>query len=171
MRPQIISWFALAIYLTGATLPTAATTQDTADMPKPQFVPPAAPQFGFIALNVADLERALSFYTSTVGLTEQLRHETPDRIEVGIDFPGSHGGPHILLVYGKAHKGPYGRGEVLSRFSFYVKNINELCRRIVEQGGKIVQQPSDRKGYEVKVRIAYALDPEGNPFELIESTN
>jgi lactoylglutathione lyase len=124
-------------------------------------------QFGFLAVNVADLAKSLAFYEGMLGLTEQFHNETATQVEVGLDFPGNPVGPHLLLVSTKGHQGAYTAGGTFNRFSLYVTGIEALCRRITAAGGEVTRPPVDNKAF--KVKVAFAKDPDGNSVELLEN--
>jgi len=133
--------------------------------PAPQAPYALAPQFGFVAINVADLASSLHFYKDVLGLSQQFRNETPDGIELGLDFAGGYPGSRLLLNVNKKHQGAYPAGERLSRIALMVTSIDAIRHRMSPGGGEITQ-PVDLKAF--KVKVAYAHDPDGNRIELIE---
>ena len=124
-------------------------------------------QFGFVALNVADMEKSLAFYKGLLGLTEQFRNDTPAYLEVGVDFPDNKAGPRLLLVAPKNRKGPIAKGDGFSRISLYVTGIEAVVARLQAGGAEIARPLVDNKKF--KVKIAFAKDPDGYSVELLEN--
>lgn len=126
---------------------------------------PVVPVFGFITMNVVDLDRMLEFYTVAFGMAEQFRMMEP-HTEVGVDFPTNNAmGPHLVLAH--ANEAGVRRGiGAIERFSLYVTDVAATCRSVKRAGGKILQEPYDIS--EHKTKVAFVSDPEGNTIELLE---
>lgn len=125
----------------------------------------AVPSVAFTALEVVDLDRSLAFYREVFGMTEKLRVEAGDVIEVGIDFPQASASPRILLV---RHKGqvPHASSSAFNRIALLVPEIGRLCDAAVTKGGRVIKPVSDLRAHRTK--IAFIADPDGNVLELLE---
>lgn len=134
---------------------------------EPEIVRTRGAQFGFVALNVADMGKSLAFYKGLLGLTEQFRNDTPDYLEVGVDFPDNKVGPRLLLVAPKNRKGPIAKGDGFSRVALYVTGIEAVVQRVQAGGAEIARPLVDNKKF--KVKIAFVKDPDGYSVELLEN--
>src|SRR5687768_12922990 len=104
--------------------------------------PPSAPSsaaarsFGFVALNVTDMERSLAFYR-TLGLVERFRSDTPQQLELGLGLPGVLTSPNLLLVLNRKRQAPYAIGDGFSRIAYMVQGLDELLRRFTAAGARV----------------------------------
>lgn len=122
-------------------------------------------EFGFMAINVSDMEKSLAFYKDLLGMTEQFRSESPSNLEVGVDFPSNPIGPHLLLNLIKNRTTPYNHGDAFNRFSLYVKDIEGIQAHMAAAGVNM-KQLKDLKAY--KVKVLFVTDPDGYTVELLE---
>jgi lactoylglutathione lyase len=127
--------------------------------------PGAIQRFGFVALNVSDMDRSLAFYKG-LGLVERFRHETPRMLEVGLGATSPPPGSELLLVRQKPEAGAVGPGGGYSRTAFMVTGLDELCRRLKVEGRQ-VRGPTVAAA--ARVRVAFVPDPDGYSVELIEA--
>lgn len=134
--------------------------------PRNEVVRMTSPQFGFVALNVADMEKALGFYRA-LGMAERFHHDLPATFEVAVDFPERPEAPHILLVTQKSHQGAYPAGGSFRSVALYVKGIEAVARRAAASGGRLTAAVVDNVPF--KVKIAYLQDPDGNGIQLLEN--
>jgi catechol 2,3-dioxygenase-like lactoylglutathione lyase family enzyme len=123
-------------------------------------------EFGFIAINVSDMEKSLAFYKNLLGMTEQFRSESPDNLEIGIDFPSNPVGPHLLLNLVKNRTTPYNHGDAFNRFALFVKDIEGIQKRMAAAGVNM-KHMKDLKAH--KVKVLFVADPDGYTVELLES--
>jgi predicted enzyme related to lactoylglutathione lyase len=147
-------------------LPAANLLAAEPAAPRNEVVRMEGRQFGFVALHVADMDKALSFYRA-LGLVERFHHDLPATFEVAVDFPEVTQAPHLLLVVQKAHQGAYPPGGSFRSFTLYVKDIEQVCRQAAAAGGKLATAPVDNAQF--KVKIAYLQDPDGNAVQLLEN--
>ena len=134
--------------------------------PRNEVVSMAGPQFGFVAFNVADMDRALSFYRA-LGMVERFHHDLPATFEVAVDFPERLEAPHILLVTQKSHQGAYPPGGSFRSFALYVTDIEAAANRAVAAGGRLTAAVVDNRQF--KVKIAHLQDPDGNGVQLLQN--
>jgi catechol 2,3-dioxygenase-like lactoylglutathione lyase family enzyme len=127
--------------------------------------PGAITRFGFVALNVSDMDRSLAFYRG-LGLVERFRHETPQVLEVGLGATSPPPGSELLLVRRKPGPGAVGPAGGYSRTAFMVTNLDEICRRLKAEGRQ-VRGPTVAAA--ARVRVAFVPDPDGYSVELIEA--
>ncbi len=120
----------------------------------------------YFGIRVTDLDRSLDFYTEGLGLEVLRRGRLP------------HGGRRVLLVDGKTGQrlelnwypkgSPYAvkyvPGEGLDHIGFSTGHGDEMARRLVAHGGKIVLTPTDPHGVRQNY---YVEDPDGNWIELM----
>jgi catechol 2,3-dioxygenase-like lactoylglutathione lyase family enzyme len=137
---------------------------------------------GFV---VQDMERMIAFYRDGLGL--QLRSDSvmkgeviaqinglPD-IEVRVVFFGREGDPHTLEL--AQYINPASDREVhsarndfgASHLCFYVDDIEELYKRLKDNGLSFINRPLERAlAGGVTIKQAHARDPEGNWLEFIK---
>ena len=123
--------------------------------------------FGFTKLVVGDLEKMKSFYANVFGL------EQFDRIqaEIGIDpideimlGRDSGFGPGSIVLLRYTELAPPRPGSVI--LGFITDDLEGLLDRIVANGGRV--HSAMKHIPEMKVRVAFAKDPEGNLAELVQ---
>jgi len=105
-----------------------------------------------IVLWVQDMDRAVEFYKTAVGLVE--RFISPGWSE---------------LAYGDTIIALHGGGDGSTRetgLSFQVEDLNAACEHIQAHGGSIVEPPAQRPGEPIK--LATIADAEGNHLMLTQ---
>ncbi len=132
--------------------------------------PTAAPtrHFGFTKLVVADLDRSAAFYENAIGLVRQRRIDFDGAAGTGSEIlyePTAPGGAMFVLIH-YATKTQPSTGETV--LGFYTDDIDALVARIREAGGAIDTPPYAIP--EMKLRVAFARDPEGHVLELLQQT-
>ena len=104
---------------------------------------------------VSDMDRALEFYTGTLGMKAGPRYGA-EWAEVECE-----GGLRIgLHPGGKRPLKPHSRHYTVG---LQVGDLDKEMKRLAAKGVKFVEQPEDRG-----LRLAYFDDPDGNPLYLIE---
>jgi len=79
-------------------------------------------------------------------------------------------GCEIELTINNEHpKDGYKQGNAFGHFAFLCENLDKADEKIKEMGYKWLIEPFYMK--EVKTRISFLLDPDGNEIELIEKIN
>lgn len=127
------------------------------------------PQFAFVAISVSNIDAALRFYQTQLGLMEQFRNDTPKQVELGLDFPpGGTIGPRLILTMNKRRGAAMpDAGAQLSRIAFYVADVDATCRRLRATDVNLGCQPIDDHKY--KVKVGFTSDPDGNRIELLQT--
>ena len=130
-------------------------------------MPPDA-SFGFTKLVVHDLEALAAFYREVYGLHavrrvrgESIGDEQIDEIMLSAD-PDAMYGTLVLLAY--PGRGPSPSGEVI--LGFTTNDLPALLERLAAAGGGV--HAPIKSLPELKLRVAFATDPEGHLAELVE---
>lgn len=113
-----------------------------------------------IALNTADLDGLLAFYTETLGLP--VVGGFPGRPIVFLDA----GGTTIELIGAKAPAPPRGQG--WSHFALEVADLEAAVSTLEARGVHFHVPPMSYPPEAPSVRIAFFRDPDGNELELVE---
>lgn len=123
--------------------------------------------FGFTKLVVGDLEKMKAFYTNVYDLKQfdrvvaDIGVDPIDEIMLGRD---SGFGPGSLVLLRFTELAPPRPGSVI--LGFITDDLGALVDRIVANGGRI--HSAIKEIPEMKVRVAFAKDPEGNLTELVQ---
>jgi predicted enzyme related to lactoylglutathione lyase len=117
-------------------------------------------------IEVADLERGITFYRDTLGLTLK-RRLRPSWVELeGANVPifliGNR--PPIADLGGKKVPRSYERHWTPVHLDFIVPDLDQTIARALEYGASLDREVQDRE----YGRIANMADPLGNGFDLIE---
>ncbi len=123
--------------------------------------------FGFTKLVVGDLEKMKAFYTNVFGLKQFDRVQADigidpiDEIMLGRD---SGFGPGSIVLLRFTELAPPRPGAVI--LGFVTDDLGALVDRVVANGGRLHAAIKDIP--EMKVRVAFTKDPEGNLAELVQ---
>ncbi|NCB28393.1 MAG: lactoylglutathione lyase [Clostridia bacterium] len=110
-------------------------------------------------LNVADLDRALSFYERALGLVETRRISAPDG-SFEIVYLGDGITPHLLeLTWLREHPQAYNLGENEFHLALVADDFEEAHRKHQEMGCICFENPS--------MGIYFIADPDGYWIEII----
>jgi catechol 2,3-dioxygenase-like lactoylglutathione lyase family enzyme len=117
-------------------------------------------------LNVADLDRALKFFTEGLGMRERSRFApSPTTLEVWVGY-GNDRESEIMLVYSKTRTAPIAGGD-WGRMVLYVKDVRAMVDNVVKTGvGSVLRAPAAQPAN--KVTTAHVEDPDGHKIELVE---
>lgn len=117
-----------------------------------------------VGLVVQDLDRAIDFYTSIIGMQEVQRIDVPDKslLEVVLTFPGSRGAAVLLMQYSDGEDRTYkdDGGKVVLQVGDCVA-VTESARAA---GHNVTREPSEYPGFGM---IAMIEDPDGRTVELM----
>jgi lactoylglutathione lyase len=118
-------------------------------------------------LRVGDMDRAIRFYTETLGMRLLRRKDYPEgKFTLAfVGYQDESAGAVIELTYnwGVDH---YDLGEAFGHIALEVENAALACDAIRARGGKVVREAGPMKhGTTV---IAFVEDPDGYRIELIE---
>jgi lactoylglutathione lyase len=124
--------------------------------------------FAFTKLIVHDLEGLAAFYRDVYGLHvvnrvrgQSIGGEEIDEIMLSPD-PGAQWSSLVLLKY--LGRKPSPSGEVI--LGFTTSDLPALLERVTKAGGRI-HAPIEEMA-ELKIRVAFATDPEGHLAELVQ---
>ena len=103
-------------------------------------------------LMAQDMDRAVAFYRDVIGLESKFSSPMWSELAFGDAIVALHGG---------------GNDELRSTgLSFQVEDLDSAVREIERGGGQATREPEDRPGE--PIRLAEAVDTEGNAFALTE---
>mgnify|MGYP000058090563 CR=1 FL=1 len=128
----------------------------------------------FLALNVADLDRSLDFYTRVIGMKETQRFDarTPtEPVEVVLRFDATSTGAFLLLSHSPTRQlaeRADSRKE-FGRLALSVPAVAPLVERVRRAGYQVSIPP--KAVPEAGVVIAMVTDPDGYTVEFIEFTS
>ena len=124
--------------------------------------------FSFTKLVVHDVEKMAAFYRQVYGLHavnrvrgESIGGEPIDEIMLSADPKAAWGSLVLLKYLGRA---PSPNGEVI--LGFTTTDLPALLERVRAAGGGLVDPI--RELPELKIRVAFATDPEGHLAELVQ---
>jgi lactoylglutathione lyase len=114
-------------------------------------------------LRVRDLDQALDFFVSKLGLREVRRRtsEAGRFTLVFLETGASGDGAQIELTYNWDQDQPYPTGRFFGHLAFEVDNIYETCERLRGGGVAILRPPRDG-------RMAFVKSPDGHSVELLQ---
>ncbi len=130
-------------------------------------MPPSA-SFAFTKLIVRDLEKMAAFYRDVFGLHtvnrvrgERIGAEEIDEIFLSPD-PNATWSSLVLLRY--LGRGPSPNGEAI--LGFTTDDLPALLARLQQAGGRITAPIEEMSA--LRIRVAFATDPEGHLAELVQ---
>ena len=130
---------------------------------------PHSASLGFTKLVVHDLEKMAAFYREAYGLHavrrvrgERIGSEEIDEIMMSAD-PDAPWGSLVLLQY--LGRGPSPSGELI--LGFTTDDLPALLDRVRAAGGAVHAPIKDLP--DLRVRVAFATDPEGHLAELVQT--
>ena len=118
----------------------------------------------YVVLIVADLERALSFYTGTLGLALQHRAEKYAQMKAGTTRLSLYTRDAMAETLGTAIDGPSPAAPTFE-LGFKVSDCDAAFAELVAAGAAGVVPPTTRPWGQ---RTAYVRDPDGNLIELAQ---
>ena len=114
-------------------------------------------------LRVRNLEAALDFFCTKLGLVE-LRRRDSERGRFTLVFLGSgaEGDPAMVeLTHNWDEDEPYETGRYFGHLAYAVEDIYALCERLRDSGVTILRPPRDG-------RMAIVKSPDGHSIELLQ---
>jgi lactoylglutathione lyase len=117
-----------------------------------------------VGIVVQDLDRAIDFYTSIVGMQEAQRIDVPHMslFEVVLTFPGSRGAAVVLMQYSDAADRSY--KDDGGKLVFQVGDCVAVAEAARAAGHEVTREPAESPGFGM---IAMIQDPDGRTVELI----
>ena len=118
-------------------------------------------------LRVGDLQRAIDFYTSVMGMTLLRQSDNPSN-NYSLAFVGYGSNPEqaeieLTYNYGVDH---YDLGSAYGHIAIQVPDAKAACDRIRAAGGQVTRDAGPVKGGTTV--IAFVEDPDGYKIELIQ---
>jgi lactoylglutathione lyase len=114
-------------------------------------------------LRVQDLDRALDFFVTKLGLRETRRRESDKgRFTLVFLSSGAAGdSAEIELTYNWDQTEPYPTGRFFGHLAYAVDDIYETCERLRAAGVDILRPPRDG-------HMAFVKSPDGHSIELLQ---
>ncbi|MFI7677361.1 VOC family protein [Actinophytocola sp. NPDC049390] len=112
-------------------------------------------------LFVADLDRAVRFYTEVFGMAVVSREAELGAVFLRSPRSGNH---HDLGLFGVEQAGPRQRGVGLYHLAWQLDTIDELAdfrQRLVDAGARTGESSHGA------TKSVYGVDPDGNEFEIM----
>ncbi|TGK01278.1 lactoylglutathione lyase [Leptospira langatensis] len=122
-------------------------------------------------IRVKDLDQALDFFCSKLGLLETRRHDHPEgRYTLVFLSEGKENAPEIELTYNWDQEGAYTGGRNFGHLAFEVDNIYDTCANLQAKGVIINRPPRDGRMAFVRSPdlISVELLQKGKPLEIAE---
>ncbi|MGI9025521.1 MAG: lactoylglutathione lyase [Burkholderiaceae bacterium] len=118
-------------------------------------------------LRVGDMQRAINFYTSVMGMKLLRQSDNPSN-KYSLAFVGYGANPEqaeieLTYNYGVDH---YDLGTAYGHIAIQVPDAQAACDRIRAAGGKVTRDAGPVKGGSTV--IAFVEDPDGYKIELIQ---
>ena len=114
-------------------------------------------------LNVSDLDRSITFYTSNLQLNFTSRREIKQN-NAEIAFLKDEAGNAIELTHWRDKK--IVEGDNFDHIAFEVEDVQSAVETLRKNGVTIAMEPYSLQGS--TSRIAFVKDPDGNWLELIQ---
>jgi lactoylglutathione lyase len=114
-------------------------------------------------LNVSDLDRSISFYTSNLHLNLTSRREIKQN-NAEIAFLKDEAGNAIELTHWRDKR--ITEGDNFDHIAFEVEDVPAAVEKLRKNGVTIAMEPYSLQGSTSK--IAFVKDPDGNWLELIQ---
>jgi predicted enzyme related to lactoylglutathione lyase len=129
---------------------------------------PATVVLNGVRIGAKDVAATARFYQSAFGLHEVQRIQTPQFLEIMLDFGATvaaakaNAGADVVIMQRDADDGK----DAMAHVVFTVTNIDATVASIKKAGGKLEREPFAYG--DAGIRIAMGIDPAGNHFELIQ---
>ena len=128
-----------------------------------------AQQFGFVSLEVADMERAKSFYIHALGMKPvyTISKPTDEAQKVAYNFSGnaSANEPMVILIH-HAKPSPDQNRSIGTKIGFRVADSRASAARVRSAGYKVDREPDAAAKGPVLTTVVH--DPDGVVVELVE---
>jgi lactoylglutathione lyase len=115
-------------------------------------------------LRVKNLDVALDFFVTKLGLVERGRSESAaGRFTLVFLSTGAEGdGAEVELTYNWDEPEPYPTGRFFGHLAYQVRDIYAFCERIEALGVAVLRPPRDG-------RMAFIKSPDGHSIELLQA--
>ncbi len=112
-------------------------------------------------LRVRDLEAALDFFCTKLGLVETRRRDSERGRFTLVFLAAAPGAPEIELTHNWDQEDAYATGRFFGHLAYAVDDIYAVCERLREHGVTINRPPRDG-------RMAFVKSPDGHSVELLQ---
>lgn len=112
-------------------------------------------------LRVRDLQLALDFFVTKMGLKEKSRRDYEEGRFTLVFLTAEEGGAEIELTHNWDQKEDYSLGRFFGHLAFQVEDIYGFCHDLESKGVEILRPPRD--GY-----MAFIKSPDGHSIELLQ---
>jgi len=122
-----------------------------------------------VRIGAKDVAALARFYQSAFGMFEVQRIQTPQMLEVMLDFGASaaaakaNSGADVVIMQRAADDG----ADTMAHVVFNVTDIDAVVKAIKAAGGKMEREPFAYGN--TGIRIGMGIDPAGNHFEMIQA--
>jgi predicted enzyme related to lactoylglutathione lyase len=121
-----------------------------------------------VRIGAKDVATLAKFYQSAFGMHEVQRIETPQFLEIMLDFGATpeaakaNAGADVVIMQRDADDGR----DTMAHVVFTVENVDKVVAAVRAAGGKMEREPFEFG--DTGIRIGMGIDPAGNHFELIQ---
>lgn len=122
-----------------------------------------------LRIGAKDVASLAKFYQSAFGMFEVQRIQTPQMLEVMLDFGATaeaakaNSGADIVIMQRAADDG----ADTMAHVVFNVTDIDAVVKAVKAAGGKMEREPFEYG--KTGIRIGMGIDPAGNHFEMIQA--
>lgn len=133
-----------------------------------QAAAPAGVTLNGVRIGAKDVASLARFYQSAFGMHEVQRIQTPQFLEIMLDFGATaaaakaNTGADVVIMQRAADDGH----DTMAHVVFTVTQIDATVAAVKAAGGKLEREPFVFG--DTGIRIAMGIDPAGNHFELIQ---
>jgi lactoylglutathione lyase len=119
-------------------------------------------QFGYVLLYVADVDKAVAFYSAALGITVRFQQGTYVEMETGGTALG-----FVTREFAQTHfkdkLPPPGQGASEIGFVVPLKDVDATYQKALQSGASAVLEPENKPWGQ---RISYVRDPDGHLIEI-----
>lgn len=119
--------------------------------------------FGFTKIVVADMDRAVRFY-SAIGMKESQRYTTAAMLEIMLKFDGDGEPTLVLQRFADNRKIDIGTG--YGNLGIVTPDIKALYARLEQIGFKPKSAPHEMD--QLGITVGMIEDPDGHPIEIVQ---
>jgi predicted enzyme related to lactoylglutathione lyase len=129
---------------------------------------PAGTTINGVRIGAKDVAALARFYQSAFGLHEVQRIQTPQMLEIMLDFGATpaaakaNTGADVVIMQREADDGK----DTMAHLIFTVTDIEGVVKSIKAAGGKMEREPFQYGN--TGIWIGLCIDPAGNHFELLQ---
>ena len=165
-KPSFTHWCgaALLVMLSGC-LGGGGGGSSSGDRQPPAPAQEVAAYVEAVGLGVSDLDTAVAFYQSGLGMHELHRLERDDRIEVVMESADRRGAQVQLMAFTDGLGRVYQQNP--GKLVFYVRDIDAFTEQFENAGGRITLPPTAVPGADGTV-VSFGRDPENTLIEMIQ---